>query len=120
MNINKKFAALLVISAATLSIQANAAQSGIEKVVGNLVGNAVNNVSMEINQQVQKITLTASNMISISPTSDVIGTVTITDISANSSTDTVKETSNEMTTKKSEAANNPDAPKSEKQSANDA
>lgn len=85
MNINQKLAALLLISAGTLSTQVTAQESGLEQIVANLVGNAVNTVSLEIDQQVQKITLTASNLVSFDGTNESTGQVTITDIA---STDT--------------------------------
>ncbi|MFT6270351.1 MAG: hypothetical protein ACJAVV_003185 [Alphaproteobacteria bacterium] len=82
MNINQKLAALLLISAGTLSTQVTAHESGVERIVANLVSNAMNNVSVEIDQQVQKITLTASNLVSIDGSNQSVGEVTITDLAS--------------------------------------
>ncbi|MFT4655361.1 MAG: hypothetical protein ACJA0G_000183 [Kangiellaceae bacterium] len=82
MNINQKLAALLLITAGTLSTQVTAQESGLEKIVANLVSNAVNNVSVEIDQQVQKVTLTASNLVSFDASNQSVGKVTITDLAS--------------------------------------
>lgn len=82
MNTTKKLAALLLLTTATLSTHVSAQETGLEKIVANLVSNAVGTVSTEIDQQVQKITLTASNLVSVNGTSDLVGKVTITDLTA--------------------------------------
>ena len=120
MNINKKLAALMLISASALTTQANAAQSGLEQVVSHIVGNAVNNVSMEIDQQVQKITLTASNMMSISSTNDTVGKVTITDIATNNLATTKQETLDKALLKNKTSSKNNGENTLQEQRANDA
>lgn len=82
MNINQKLAALLLVSAGLLSTQAAAHESGLEKIVANLVSNAVNSVTVEIDQQVQKITLNASNLGSFDASTESVGKVTITDLAS--------------------------------------
>jgi hypothetical protein len=82
MKINQKLAALLLITAGTLSTQVNAQESSdVEKIVTNIVGTAMNTVSFEIDQQIEKITLTATHLMSFDGENEKMGKVTITDLS---------------------------------------
>lgn len=84
MKFNHKMAAVLILTVGTFSVQAqsqeNTHKNAIEQIVANLVSNAVNNVSVEIDHQVQKITLTASNLMAFEQSNAPAGTVTITDL----------------------------------------
>lgn len=91
MKLHQKLAALLLISAGTLSTQVNAHESSdVEHIVSNLVDSAMNSVSLEIDNQVQKITLTASNLMSFDGKNEKVGSVTITDLAKTKSQDNSK------------------------------
>lgn len=80
MKFNQKLAALFLVSAGALSTQAVAHESGLEQIVSNLVSNTMNNVSFEIQQQVENITLSASNVTSYDASESKVGNVVITDL----------------------------------------
>lgn len=93
MKTNQKLAILFLVAAGTLSTQVNAQESAVEKIVSNLVTSAISTVSIEIDQQVQKITLSASNIVSYKDSKAPAGHVTITDIANTDSKDSAAETS---------------------------
>lgn len=93
MKTNQKLAALFLIAAGTLSTQVNAQESAVEKIVSNLVSNAMNTVSIEIDQQVQKVTLSASNLVSNDGSEASSGKVSIVDLAVTNSENDTKEES---------------------------
>jgi hypothetical protein len=87
MKINTTLAALLLITAGTVSSQAMAQENnGVKEIVANIVNNAIHNVSQEIDHQVQKLTLTASNTLSIQSPGETLGKVSISDIASTPAT----------------------------------
>lgn len=93
MKTNQKLAALILVVAGTLSTQVNAQESAVEKIVSNLVSNAINTVSIEIDQQVQKVTLSASNLVSYDGSEASSGKVSIVDLALTNSENSTKEKS---------------------------
>lgn len=85
MKFNQTLAALLLVSAGALSTQVSAHESAVEKIVGNIVSNAMSKVSVELDQQVEKITLSASNLMSYDGSEAPTGNVAITDLASNDS-----------------------------------
>jgi hypothetical protein len=82
MNINQKLATLFLLSALALSTTVNAHESGLKAIVANVVDSAMDSASIEIDQQVQKVTLSASNLISFTASGTSQGKVTITDLAS--------------------------------------
>ncbi len=86
MNFTKKIAILVLVSSSVLSTQAFAqtqsseTKNALERIVSTFVSNAVATASNEIDIQLEKITLTASNVISVEPTSNITTKVLITDV----------------------------------------
>jgi hypothetical protein len=80
MKINQKLAALFLVTAGALSTQVNAHENAVEHIVSNLVSTAMNSVTVEIDQQVEKITLSASNLMSYDGSQAPVGQVSITDL----------------------------------------
>jgi len=87
MKINQKLAALFLVTTGALSTQVNAQDNAIEQIVNNLVSSAMHGVSMEIDNQVEKITLSASNIISYDGSEKNVGEVSITDLAAADTSD---------------------------------
>ena len=82
MKINQKLAALFFVTAGALSTNVNAQDNAVENIVSNFVSNAMDSVSVEIDQQVEKITLSASNLMSYDGSQTPVGKVSITDLAA--------------------------------------
>lgn len=96
MKTNQKLAALFLVVAGTLSTQVNAQESAVEQIVSNLVTSAISSVSAELDQQVQKVTLSASNLVSYDGSEVPAGKVSITDLAGtdneeSTQTESVKE-----------------------------
>jgi hypothetical protein len=89
----QKLAALILVAAGTMSTQVNAQESAVEKIVSNLVSNAISTVSIEIDQQVQKVTLSASNIVSYDGSQTSSGKVSIVDLAQTNSENSTKEKS---------------------------
>lgn len=104
MKINQKLAALILVTAGALSIQVNAHENAIEQVVNNLVSNAMSKVSVEIDQQVEKITISASNLVSYDSSEVPAGKVSITDMAATAA----KDNANKKSEKDNQKANTDD------------
>ncbi|MFW8592459.1 hypothetical protein ACOI22_16775 [Glaciecola sp. 2405UD65-10] len=67
MKLNQTIAALFLVSACAISTQANAQESALEQIVTSYVKSALNEVSNDIDIQIEKSLLTASNMVSFDP-----------------------------------------------------
>ena len=95
MKTNQKLATLFLVVAGTLSIQVNAQESAVEKIVSKLVTTTINTVSIEIDQQVQKVTLSASNLVSYDGSEASTGKVSIVDLAVSDSKDNTKDSAKE-------------------------
>lgn len=80
MKLNQTIAALFLVSACAISTQANAQESALEQIVTSYVKSALNEVSNDIDIQIEKSLLTASNMVSFDPEPVPANKVRIVDI----------------------------------------
>lgn len=80
MKLNKKLAALFLVSTCAVSTTLNAQESGLEQLVSTYVKSAVNAVSNDIDNQLEETLVSATHYISFNTEEIVKTKVTITDL----------------------------------------
>ena len=82
MTFSQNIAATVLISACALSTNVNAEETALEQIVSNLVANALHTANNQIEIQIEKTLLTASNSISVENESVPANRITITDLAS--------------------------------------
>lgn len=95
MKLSQKLAAVVFVSACALSTSVTAHESALEQIVSNIVNTAVTNANNEIEIQLEKTLLTASNSISVNNESVPANRIKITDLVATKNTQETEQQDNQ-------------------------